>query len=68
MMQTRKDVGRPPPKYTCVSILGICGKTFSNARCYQLCKSYHSGAHRYPHCDEYPGIAAVFCYCEHDCL
>lgn len=63
-----KDVARPPPKYTCVSILGVCGKTITQPRCYQLCRSYFSGANPYPHCDQYPGIDEVLCFCEHDCL
>lgn len=61
-------VARPPPTYTCISILGVCGKTLTKERCYQLCYSYFSGVRPYPHCDQYPGIDEVFCYCEHDCL
>ncbi|GER38857.1 YELLOW STRIPE like 2 [Striga asiatica] len=63
-----KDVGRPSPPYTCVSILGICGKSISPQCCAQLCYDYFDGLNPYPHCDQYPGIDEVFCYCEHYCM
>ncbi|GFP89505.1 hypothetical protein PHJA_001094100 [Phtheirospermum japonicum] len=63
-----KDAARPPPTYTCVSLLGVCGKTLTQARCVQLCYDYYDGLHPWPHCDQYPGIDDVLCYCEHDCM
>ncbi|KAL6556374.1 hypothetical protein OROGR_005662 [Orobanche gracilis] len=51
-----KDAARPLPTYTCVSILGVCGKTFSEDRCYQLCYDYFNDLNPQPHCDQYPGF------------
>lgn len=68
MTQIGKGIARPPPTYTCVSILGVCNVTLTEARCIQLCYNYYGGLHPWPHCDKYPGGEDAFCYCEHDCL
>ncbi|KAL3647180.1 hypothetical protein CASFOL_008148 [Castilleja foliolosa] len=69
---TLKDIkagaARPPPVYRCVALLGVCGKTLTEARCVELCYDYYGGLHPWPHCDIYPGIADVLCFCEHDCM
>ncbi|KAH6760881.1 hypothetical protein C2S52_008449 [Perilla frutescens var. hirtella] len=63
-----KDEGaRPPPAFRCVSNLGVCGKTFSEERCIQLCNNYYSGQHPSPKCAQFPGTTDAFCFCEHDC-
>ncbi|KAL6501678.1 hypothetical protein OROGR_026811 [Orobanche gracilis] len=62
-----KDEARPLPPYRCLGILGVCGKTFSEDRCRQLCYDDFNDLNPYPYCDQYPGFDEVFCYCEHDC-
>ncbi|PIN27225.1 hypothetical protein CDL12_00018 [Handroanthus impetiginosus] len=62
-----KDVERPPPKYRCVSILGVCGVTLTEGRCKQLCLNYYSGLDPFPYCAT-PLNGVKYCYCRHDCF
>ncbi|KAL7160164.1 hypothetical protein ABFS83_01G075700 [Erythranthe nasuta] len=67
-MQTIKDTERPPPRYTCVSILGVCGLTCTEQQCKSWCIDYFGTLNPWAHCDEFPGVDAKFCYCEHWCM